>query len=1239
MKRNLLLLFFLSYSLTFLAQTNYEQHFDSVQLTGWNHYALYGSDFWERGTPAKLYLNNASSAPNTIVTATLDSTPYYSYAAFETPNFDFSSSTPHVLTFDFRSEISSSNYEDAHVEYSTDNGVSWHFLKCGTTKQLGINWNIGLYNFGSDYGLTPNTYKNALITLDSLINKPNIKFRFYFASKANKRSFFAIDNFKIHPLLVNIQGLLLKQYKSVANNGKFYLYGEVYYTSNGIVSKNDSTQVFWSTDTILDASDISVFKYKSTYFKGYVNYPGNVASGTYYALLKHDYNNQINESDENDNISIQKIIIDSVFPLPIIDDFESTKYEWKTDRASNALASWLNFKKGECCEIGVQGNHSGLNSWSVQTDDSGWNEYYLTSPFINFKNSANNVLCVFQKSNQGSHQGNNPLGYRMTSKTVTYINNQVTPVFNNSAINFIRPIKKTYTWQCSCSSLADLDGDSLAAIQFLTNNYVSVNIDDVYIGQPKPDLTIETQSVILPGGTVNDTLHYWIMNSGLGATGVSKTKFYWSKDSIFNATAIFLGDKIEPTILDTSELYQFFTFHKPTSTQGNYYIFYIVDADSSINEMREYNNAGKIKVTLSNTPLSLPYTNDFETQINNWTHQTDHCYDRWKWITIQDTALINTFSQSKAWISGDTVDYSKNIGGSSHLYSPYFDLTSTPNPILEFDFKTGDYQFTTKDQSKIVFNVDYSYDGGVTWNLLDTMSSSHRLWYNPKDYEPGNGVDIYFNAPYVVIEGKPINSFVNSSGRNRMYFAGKDAKDKHKSNIDLRRIKQLKNVVFRFSFYCNDSVGIMAVLMDNFSIKEKFHELNNVEAKTLHVSRLATSIPVKGFVENDGNYECRHLKLNYYLSADSNYDGTDAFADSSFIEYITPRERGCFMHIVPTANISNYNYIIIKIDPDNQFIEQNENNNTIVWALNKGGVKDFPYKEDFDTSVINGWVGYVQNIYSKKIDEHRVYACNPNFSNIQNLQKSYRVEYFSFSNFKTYDSTRVFVQSPSFDFTNRENIRLKFYLCNEIRKNITAADSTYTRFQFSVDGGSHWKTLDISYLDGGIDSQYLYPNWQIDDMGWHFSTCNYATHSIRMNYFKNNPNVLFRFEQRYPYSCYGGTDYSGFLLDSIAITSSLIDSTEDTLINSIHAIPNDPSILIRQAGNMLIFESDSDLYAYNIAIYDLTGKRIIEQTIEQHMNTHSLDISNTNCSVYQLVFYNRNKNRTIKKRFIPRCSY
>jgi len=118
---------------------------------------------------------------------------------------------------------------------------------------------------------------------------------------------------------------------------------------------------------------------------------------------------------------------------------------------------------------------------------------------------------------------------------------------------------------------------------------------------------------------------------------------------------------------------------------------------------------------------SFPYLEGFEGSDGNWYSRGSN--NSWQWGTPAKTIINKAANGTKAWVTNLTANYSNNE--LSYLYSPCFDLSSLTQPVLSFS-----HIYSIEDGCPCDYTwVDYSTNGGVTWNRMGTNGAGVN-WYN-----------------------------------------------------------------------------------------------------------------------------------------------------------------------------------------------------------------------------------------------------------------------------------------------------------------------------------------------------------------------------------------------------------------------------------------------------------------------------------------------------------------------------
>jgi hypothetical protein len=123
--------------------------------------------------------------------------------------------------------------------------------------------------------------------------------------------------------------------------------------------------------------------------------------------------------------------------------------------------------------------------------------------------------------------------------------------------------------------------------------------------------------------------------------------------------------------------------------------------------------------TLIPVTATLPYLESFESNDGGWYTRGNN--SSWQWGAPAKTIINKAPNGTNAWVTNLTGNYNDNEF--SYLYSPCFDLSGLTQPVLSFSHIFNietDYDYTW---------VEYSTDGGITWNKMGTMGTGTN-WYD-----------------------------------------------------------------------------------------------------------------------------------------------------------------------------------------------------------------------------------------------------------------------------------------------------------------------------------------------------------------------------------------------------------------------------------------------------------------------------------------------------------------------------
>jgi len=1115
----------------------YQNDFDHLPIDsiGWSHYALNGTDDWQIGVPSGGQYFNASFSPSNAWATNL-SGPYAtnSERALVTPYFDLTSTAAHyILSFRHKTNASGSAYS-FKLEYKVGQAGNWQILDNASTQK--VSWQ-------NASGFTPYyfAWTKPKIDLFFLQGQDSVQFRFKFLSNASNAYGWLMDDFEINERYNNLiatQGDTIRGVNQHFTNFTVKTNYNLNLEWTGLYSFTD--KFYFSTDNVLDGSDLllgNIVHNASGTITNWTNtfpLPTGLSAGNYYVFYQYDVANALVENNESDNEHFAVLVLDSVYSTNYATDFDTSALIWN----SLVGASGSSWTKGNGNNWHVEKPRSGNKAWLSGV--SGTNNT-LESPYLNLTNSVNTSVCFWYRASQPYQNPN------FSVMLPTY--NQ--PTVTTPYLFYAQSVPKTryYGWDCHCKSVPQYDGivstkfGFRAAGDIVPTSLDQVIIDDVYIGSAKPDAGIggEHENRFVSESSVSDTLTYMLFNSGLENLPVTTTKFYWSADSILDVSDILLGSQQEPAISDTSFIFREFQFSKPTSVPGAYFIIYKLDSDGLVDEMREYDNIGCFKMQVVQS-VTLPYFNDFEVEIDGWRHASSLGTDDWEWAVPSGTVLNAAFSGQKAMItnaSGIISEHSR-----SHLYTPVFNLSTLQNPVIEFDLLadfSGNNGYNSWPYN--MGNIMYSVDGGNSWKTLTPQNESYKRWYSGIQYESVAGKD---------------NRTTNFSGSELLYgynlpflktqlnYQGRDYDENTHYVMDLAFLQAEQQVQFMF-VYGNLDAPVEGMLLDNFVVKEKGHDLKVLGQKKLMTAASDYELKTYFDVKNDANYTSDSTTIQLYLSVDSVLNAGDVLVQTQQVGVLLPYKKQLInVKVEVPSNYGQYNYLVYELDPGNNVPEVNEVNNVGYFdlAMDTAANFEYPVLFDFNASEIDGWTWWhdssgVNNYTGHRFRHELVIRDAVNFplDGVWFLDGIDMGAYHDLSGIVHYPVHHL--EPPAYDFSQLSTIEMEFdYVAVSTSGNIPPTQGG--NLSYSIDGGMTWTVLDYTQ-DPYAENWYQYNT--ISTMGNELGWANREdwTHAkYNLSFLGGQSNVRFRFNWKSKYRS-SSSAMHGFRLDNFKIDGKRLD--------------------------------------------------------------------------------------------------
>jgi hypothetical protein len=1132
MKTRFLVLFLFFWTAMHSQVFYYNQNFDSAQATGWAYYHTSGSNDWQVGSPQTTFCNIAYSTPNVLATNLTGTNPPSSLMYAQTPMFDLSDTTvPYAIGFRYKSSLVAAN--GCNLQYSLDSGATWGVLY-GSTPNDYYNWGTAnVSGIGRAFTGNQSVWTKALHKLTVVRGEPSVIFRFQFTSmnSSTQNAGFYIDDFMIGPDIHDYGATMGAVCNASANFTTFIFKASITLTEclNPVVAITD--KFYFSYDNIFDAGDSLIDMHSFTLMTSLPNYTRtlnmipNLTPGDYYIFYHVNSTNTVQELNLSNNVSYMILHIEPTLFVPWSENFDDTISDWQVFSGSSYNIPNSLTRVGKSRNTRAYDTHSGDSAlYTIRNYSTTATPHTFITPFLDLRNSPNNIMCFWLQRQ-----------YNVGNFNMSIVKSNA--VSSNYSYTTLAPLDdhhKDSRWDCECFSLGTLNNAASAkvGISMPTNNTLFYVLDDVYIGAAKPDLSIDNNDVkFTAGNDITDTMKVKLYNSGLGVTSGAAIDFYFSTDSIYDAGDTWLTTLTPPTVPDTAYTVLSFVYTKQSTSLPYYFILYAIDTVNALDEMREFNNEGYLKVHQSQL-YTLPYTNDFEQPATEWRHDALYGTDMW----MQGASPSNSLIQPYSGTQGFTIDSArKDTFSLSRLYTPIFDLTQLTHPVLSFNLDMSSYYFYAQTYQACYMNMEYSIDGGANWQVLDTMSNSLHLWYFTSPMQP----HAWTNHPYQGMTSTSyLEHFDDHVFPDRIYNTDIKGNRYTLMVLDLGPLAAHKRIQFRYNLVSTRGMLFDGPMLDDFTIKEAHPDLTVGYSRDLMVDPNAVQFPVNTTLYNKGNFLAPASRIDYYLSVDTILDATDMYVGGVDIGHFSPASYFSYFSIMRLQTghtAGEFDYLIYVPDANNTVTESDEANNIGHWNLNTHQVfNSFPYQSDFLPLHVNGWTWYHDSITGNYNDRYFMNNCMLTAINAPNGFFARSENSSSYNLFP-----KNFLQSPAFDFSTSDVVNISFD-----KISIGALYTDGGNLQFSTDGGTSWTILTASM---GYATNWYNINAMShlgNEPGWGNSSSTYVPATFSTSQLGGLSNVIFRFKYRcssYP----NPTLFNGFALDNFHIDATQADYNAD----------------------------------------------------------------------------------------------
>lgn len=688
----------------------YFDNFDGTSI--WSAWDSLPNSSWQLGTPAWGSTSSAHSAPNAWDVNLTTAYGNQAYTVLTSPIFDFSNAVNAKLSF-WHNWNSESFWDGTRLEYTTD-GINWQVL--GTQNDpLGVNWytnsSINSSNLPAWDG-NSNGWIQSEYDLGLLNNATGpIQFRFIFTSDFSVTlDGYSIDDFAIilpSPQDAGVTKIVNPDVTGCVAQGM---------DSVGIVIKNFGLQPFnvpMNVAYVFDNNAPVIEQYNNAlaagaidtfYFATQINNTVGVHTLRAYSDLSGDGFNP------NDTTQLATYTVVGGVNVPYLNDFESgpaSLNDFCTTTGSVANIAVVS----AAANNSTQGLVMDANGWMwnvfapdtfPSSPDYVWNptvnpDHYGRARLVANTTGYNSLVLEFDLqqlmswSNSYSHFRVLVNGVMITPHlqpntattpytTYRYMLDQFLPA-NSLIIDFESKAADSYVWGSA-------------------GNFV----DNIKIYEPAQwdaGVTLITAPSGLTIANTSENVSVNLFNFGLDT--ITSMSVAYTVNNGPATVETFTGTLLPNTMAP-------FSFTTPfTVPSGAYTLcaYTMLTGDTvPVNDTACINLVGL-------PTFAAPHTDNFDNS-NNWSHADG--LDQWQYgtPTSGNAPVTSPYSAPNVW----DVNLSGNYQNSSNdnLYSPFFTFTNVVNAELRF------YHWYESEMSWDGGRVDYSTDGGQTWQVLGTQN-------------------------------------------------------------------------------------------------------------------------------------------------------------------------------------------------------------------------------------------------------------------------------------------------------------------------------------------------------------------------------------------------------------------------------------------------------------------------------------------------------------------------------------
>lgn len=383
----------------------------------------------------------------------------------------------------------------------------------------------------------------------------------------------------------------------------------------------------------------------------------------------------------------------------------------------------------------------------------------------------------------------------------------------------------------------------------VTNSWFAVNVGDKFVSALN-DVSLENipsnNSISCGLNSVPSTVFF----KNLGTSPITTVTITYNIDGGANASLVWNGN-LSTCSTGSQEIM--------VNTTGLSVGTHLLNFTTSISGDTSGANNSRATYLFVNQSANVNQLNTFESSTDNLItfDETVGSSSLWQRGLLNKVNLTSaTTNNSTVYATGLTAFYPSNT--KSYLTSRCYDLSLTPNPVLKFDMA-----FDLQYSSDILY-MQYSVNGGATWNLLGTSADSN--WYTTNT-QCANCIGGEWTG-----DAGSTNASGSTNGTKRLYT-------KSLSDLGSTSASPQNNVLFRFVFESDedDNLDYDGAFVDNFIIENGSLGVQEFSSNSISIYPNPTKKIVNYSITN--NISVTEIFIND-ISGKEIYKSTNAIGNS-----------------------------------------------------------------------------------------------------------------------------------------------------------------------------------------------------------------------------------------------------------------------------------------------------------------------------------------------------------------------